>query len=142
MSYPRPLSAPAWPLTIKGFEEKYWARPGLEGAAKERGGEVEYCGRGDGIVLAAAWAARKRDVAAAARAAMPSRPSVAPEEDVQPAYVPDRQSERKAEGETACARAVLSVPAVIGEAQGGGKCCCCGCGCCGWWCMEKDGSEG
>ena len=54
MSYPRPLSAPAWPLTIKGSDEKYWARPGPEGAAKDKGEEVEYCGTGDGIVLSAA----------------------------------------------------------------------------------------
>ena len=53
-SRPRPPSAPAWPLTIRGSDEKYWAWSGLAGAAKEKGGEVAYGETGGGIVLAMA----------------------------------------------------------------------------------------
>ena len=68
------------------------------------------------------------------RAVVPSSPSGAPEEVVQRACVPGRESKRNAEGEVARTRAVPSMPAVKAEAAQDlrGKCCCGGC-CC-WWC--------
>ena len=64
MPYPRPTSGLACALTTR-VTETCWALPGLEMAAKDKRGEVPYCGVG--AALAAACAARKRATSVSSR---------------------------------------------------------------------------